>query len=294
MATQERPNVVWRIGIVLLGTAAIWSLMIWVGLTVFDRTISPLSRLVSAVIVFGLAVPMIVLARKYLDRGPWSTLRVQVGRTASRPFLIGVTSFLVPSALGLTVALSAGWVSVTIRVPWWELIASTAFLIVMVLLFEAIPEELIFRGYIYRNLSAAMAPIAAVFIQAVLFAAFGTALWVLTSGWSVLIERGTIFLAMGIVAGLLRLISGSVWNPIGFHFAFQVVAQTLFGPLIAVSDSGAATVFAIVVAFVFATTITLLLTRRRPNWTSRESDDALGEAQEARTRAPGANEDLLA
>ncbi|MFK4807648.1 lysostaphin resistance A-like protein [Microbacterium sp. ZW CA_36] len=271
---DRRLSTGWRIAIVLVGTVAIWSLMVWVGTTLFGGDVTPVARVVTSLLIFALAVPMVVAARRLLDRRPWATLELQGWAGAWRPFLVGTASFLLPSAIGLSVALLTGWLQITSVLPPLDLVAAVAFTVVTVLLLEAIPEELIFRGYIYRNLSAAMAPIVAVFVQAALFSLLGTSLWVATSGWGVLLERGALFFAMGAVLGILRVISGSVWNPVGFHLGFQVVAQTLLvHPGIEVSNPGAVTIAGIVPAFVFASTVTLMLTRRRPDWRMPEPDE---------------------
>lgn len=263
-----------RIAAVLGGTIVIWSLMVWVSFSVFGGEVTPASRIVCALLVFCLAVPMIVFARRFLDRRAWATLNLQGWSGAWRPFLVGVAAFGIPSALGLGIAVLAGQLRITSSLQPLELAAAIAFTIVTVLMLEAIPEELIFRGYVYRNLSAAIAPIAAVLVQALLFAVLGTILWVATAGWGVLLERGALFLAMGVVLGILRLIAGSVWTPIGFHLAFQVMAQTLLTqPGIEVSDPGAVTIAGMVPAFVFAITIALVLTRAKPNWRVPEPDE---------------------
>ncbi|MDL5350336.1 type II CAAX endopeptidase family protein [Microbacterium sp. zg-YB36] len=278
MATTTQPRTrvgtAWRIALVLVGTGAIWTLMVWVGASVFGGEVTRASRIVNALLIFCLAVPMVVVARRFLDQRPWAGLDLQGRASGWRHFLIGVASFLLPSAIGLSVALLAGWLQITSVVPPIELILAIGFTVLTVLLLEAIPEELIFRGYIYRNLSARMAPIMAVLVQAVLFAIFGTALWVLTAGWGILGERGALFLAIGVVLGILRVNSGSLWNPIGFHLAFQAVAQTLLGhPGIEVSNPGAVTMAGIIPAFVLGGTLTLALTRRRPNWLTPEPDE---------------------
>lgn len=100
-------------------------------------------------------------------------------------------------------------------------------------------------------------------------------LWVATQGWGVLVERGAIFPAMGVVLGVLRLVARSVWTPIGFHLAFQVVAQSLLTqPGIEVSSPGASTIAGMIPPFVLAVTITLALTRNwpRPNWRGPEPE----------------------
>ncbi len=276
-----RVAVGWRIAIVLVGAIVIWTLMVWVSMSVFGGAVTLLSRAVCALMVFCLVVPMIFFARRFLDRRPWTTLKLQALPEAWRPFLVGAASFLLPSAAGLGIALVAGWLRVTSVLLPLELVAAISFTILTVLLLEAIPEELIFRGYVYRNLSATIAPIAAVFVQAVLFALLGTTLWVVTGGWSVLLERGAIFLAMGVVLGVLRLIARSVWTPIGFHFAFQVVAQTLLAqPGIEVSSPGVITIAGMIPPFVLAVTITLVLTRNRPrpSWREPEPEPEPGDS----------------
>lgn len=276
MAAQKksaRLGLGWRVAIVLIGTVAIWTLMSVVALVVFRGEVSTASRIVCALIVFGLAVPMVVLARKHLDNRPWSTLGLQGWREGWRPFLIGTASFVVPSVIGLTVAVVAGWVRITSTAAPIGLLAGILFTVATVLLLEAVPEELIFRGYVYRNLSSAMAPLVAVLVQAGLFALLGTALWVVTTGWGVLLERGGLFLAMGVLLGILCLISGSVWNPIGFHLGFQVIAQSLLtNPAVQVDNAVGLTIAAIVPGFVFAVAITSFSTRRKPNWLTAEPD----------------------
>lgn len=267
---------IWRISLVLTGAILIWALMIWVSISVFGGVVTPLSRIVCALIVFCLVVSMIVAARRWLDHRSWPELRLQAVTPAWRSLLTGLAAFLIPSAIGITTAALTGWLQVTSTLQPLELVGAIAFTIVTVLLLEAIPEELIFRGYVYRNLSATMAPIVAVFVQAVLFAVLGTTLWVATEGWGVLVERGALFLAMGVVLGALRVISGSVWTPIGFHLGFQVVAQILLTqPGIDVNNPGAVTIAGMIPAFVLATAITAALTRSRPTWRKPEPDGAL-------------------
>lgn len=263
----------WRIAIVLVGAIVIWTLMIWVSMSIFGGAVTPLSRIVCALVVVCLVIPLVAFARRFLDRRSWSELKLQAWPEARRPFLIGVASFLFPSAIGIGIALLFGWLRITSTLLPLEVIGAILFTTVTVLLLEAIPEELIFRGYVYRNLSATIAPIAAVFVQAVLFALLGTTLWVVTAGWGVLVERGAMFFAMGVVLGVLRLVARSVWTPIGFHLAFQVVAQTLLTqPGIEVSNPGAITIAGMVPAIVLAISITLALTRARPNWREPEPE----------------------
>lgn len=266
----------WRVTVVLAATIVIWGLMVWLSTAVWGDEVGPARRISSALFVIALTVPMIVVVRRFLDRRPWSTLRLQTGPSLWRPLLVGVGSFVIPSAIGLGVASAAGWVRITTDLSPATLVGAVAFTVVTVLLLEAIPEELIFRGYVYRTLSASIAPVRAVLIQAVVFALLGTTLWVATTGWSVIVERGSLFLVMGVVLGIQRLVSGSVWTPIGFHLGFQVVAQSLLtNPAVQTSSAMVVTVAGIVPGFIFSVAITRFFIRRKVNWILPEPDASL-------------------
>lgn len=258
----------------MTGTVLIWLLAVWLNDVLFEELTVPV-RLLNAAMTTGLAVPLVVLARRYLDRRPWSGLALQPLRRAGRPFLVGVGAFLVPSLLGVWVAVLTGWVDLETTVPVAQVLGWAALLVVLVFFLEALPEELIFRGYLQRNLMTAMAPWMAVVVQAVLFSAFGTLLWVSREGWGVLVERGGMFLLVALVLGLLRLQTGSVWTPIGFHLAFQVVAQTLLGgDRLATDDELALMLAAVVVPFALATTIVRFGHRAgsEPDWSRPQQE----------------------
>jgi membrane protease YdiL (CAAX protease family) len=270
--TLRRSPLVVRILVVFVGTVAVWALMRWLNDTVLTDGLTIPVRLINATLISGLAIPLVILARRYLDRRPWGGLGLDPLRRAGRPFFVGVVAFLVPSTLGLTAALLTGWVDLRPQVPWATILGWAALLIVLVFFFEALPEELIFRGYFQRNLSTVMAPWIAALVQAVLFTAFGAGLWVASEGWGVLAERGIMFFAVAIVLGLLRIQTGSVWTPIGFHVAFQVVAQSLLGERMSSGNEDGLMLAAIVSAFVLATTITAILLPRTVKWSRPEPE----------------------
>ncbi|WP_226924632.1 CPBP family intramembrane glutamic endopeptidase [Georgenia satyanarayanai] len=148
-------------------------------------------------------------------------------------------------------------------------------LVALVLVYEAVPEELLFRGYVYRNLTATMAPWLAVLVQALVFAAFGTALWVVTEGWGVLLDRLVLFAGMEVVTGCVRLVSGSVWATVGWHLAFQVVMQLVLSNQyleVTVSNETTFVVATAVVAFATSTTIAGLLWGGGENWARLEPE----------------------
>ena len=271
IGTTRAPLVV-RIGLVLAAGVGIWDLMSWLTANLYGGQLTIPVRLANAALISGLAIPMVILVRRYLDRRAWSGIGLGMSARAWRPFLIGVLAFLAPSALGLLIALATGWLSLQAHVPMAHILGWAALLVVLVFFFEALPEELIFRGYLQRNLTTVMAPWLAAIAQAVLFAVFGTALWVASEGWGVLAERGIMFLAMAVVLGLLRIQTGSVWTPVGFHLAFQVVAQTVLSQRVGTDNEPGLMIAAIISAFVLGTTVVALLHRTEANWSRPEPE----------------------
>ncbi|GAA1988496.1 type II CAAX endopeptidase family protein [Isoptericola halotolerans] len=270
--TARGAPLVVRLLAVLVGATAIWAAMGWINDALFADDLTIPVRFLNAALISGLAVPMVVLARRHLDRRPFGGLGLDPWRRAGRPFLVGVAAFALPSALGLGVALLTGWVDLQPQVPWATIVGWAALRVVLVFFFEALPEELIFRGHLQRNLTTAMPPWVAAIVQAVLFSVFGTGLWVATEGWGVLAERGVMFFAVGVVLGLLRIQTGSLWTPIGFHVAFQVVAQSVLGERLSTSNESGLMLAAVISSFVLATTVAAFLDPRDVNWSHREPE----------------------
>jgi len=65
-----------------------------------------------------------------------------------------------------------GWVEIKIHTDLNDLLLSILILLVTVFLIEALPEELIFRGYIYRYLHAIFPHWGTIILQALLFSLF--------------------------------------------------------------------------------------------------------------------------
>lgn len=273
----ERPLIplVPRLLIVAVGALVIWLGVAALGTALWDEEMSLSRHVVNALATVALAVVLVSAARRLLDRRPLVTLGLSVRPHALRDLLYGSLTWLLPAASGLAVALVAGWLRIEFGTALLEIAGAVLLLTVLVFVYEALPEELIFRGYIYSNLTTALAPGLAVLIQALLFAAFGTALWVVGSGWDVLTERFVLFLGLAAVTGCLRLIAGSVWSAMGFHLAFQVTMQLFLSGRyldVTISDERVFVVATAVVAFASAVTIAGLFWRGPQNWRLPEPD----------------------
>lgn len=273
-AEERRPQLWLRILLAISAPCVLWWLLLpWVTDLLPDGSQVGLGRWATAVMMTVLAVPMVWAARRYLDRRPWSGLRMTGPREGWWPFLVGALAWAVPGFVGLALVVALGWVEIVPLLPAGELVVSVLMLVCLVLLFEAVPEELIFRGYLFRNLNTVMSAWLAVVVQAVLFTLFGTTIWVLSHGWEVLGERGLLFFGMAIVLGCLRVVTGNVWACVGFHVVFQTVAQAMLSEqLFTTRGDVDAFMLPLALPFVFGVLVAVLLTRTGGDWGARLPD----------------------
>jgi uncharacterized protein len=216
-----RLNLFWRVAVVFLAVTLVW-LFVTQGLSSFFGPAYPdrVGHAVRAVLTSALVVPLIFLARRYLDRRSWEGLRFTSLRTGWRWLLFGMVFWLVAAGLGLVVTVVLGWTRISLGTPSVGILILFLYLPVLVFLYEALPEELIFRGYLYRNLSARYARWVSVLAQATLFTLWGAAIGAAGS-----VDRVVLFFTFSVALGILRVISGNLWATIGFHLAFQWVTQ---------------------------------------------------------------------
>lgn len=271
----RRPPLVVRVAAVMAAATLVWQIVAWVDSLFPGEELSTLNHAVNAVVAFALALATVWLARRHLDRRPWRGLRLTGVREGRGPFLVGAASWALPGVAGIALCVVMGWSAFVAPVSGTEALAGLLLLPVLVLVFEAVPEELIFRGYLFRNLNAAMGAWLAVVVQAVLFALWGSAIWVADGGWGVLAERLPLFLVMGAVLGCLRVLTGNVWACVGFHLVFQTVAQALLnGRYLEVQGADTLTAVAFLTPFVLGVPTAMLLARTTGRWTGRIPDPA--------------------
>ncbi|WP_431040766.1 CPBP family intramembrane glutamic endopeptidase [Streptomyces sp. P1-3] len=211
--------------------------------------------------MFVLVVPAVVLVTRIPDRATLSGIGLTSLRQGARWLLIGMACWLIPAAAGVAGCLVFGWTALAPHGSAGQMLVTAAGLFLLVFVFEAFPEELVFRGYLFGNLAVRLGPWPALWTQAILFM-----LWGIINGGPNSLSRSMLFLVFAVVAGLLRIVTGSVWTSIGFHLAFQTAAQ-LFGSIggqFTVSTPSALNVLAFgVLPFATALTLCLWLMRRR-------------------------------
>src|SRR5690625_622050 len=101
--TTTRPPLLLRVLVVFLAATAIWILLVWLNAKVAGGALNIPARVANAALISALVLPLVVGARRALDRRSWRGLGLQRGREGRRAFLIGLLAFLLPSALGLAV-----------------------------------------------------------------------------------------------------------------------------------------------------------------------------------------------
>jgi len=212
-----------RIGVLFLGLSVIWLFMM---LATGNHQYSLSRHVLNAALASALTVPLIALLRSRLDRGTLAGLGLPFSSAAIRPLIVGAVAFVLPSLTGIAIVLILGWSSIVPQFPMAEIIAFVPLLIILVFFFEALPEELAFRGYIYAALAERHSRIVSIIVQSALFACWGAALWTISTG-TVALDRFVMFAAVAFVLGLVRVMTGSVWACVGLHTAWQTTAQLI-------------------------------------------------------------------
>lgn len=227
---------------------------------------------VNAALATALAVPTIVLARRFLDKRPLAGLGLPPLRTGWRSLLIGMGCYLIPAGIGLVAVLAGGWVEISLDTSIANLVALCLSLVVLVFLYEALPEELIFRGYIYRNLNTSFPRWSAVGGQAVLFS-----LWGIAIGATLTVDRVVFFFFVATVIGMIRAIAGDIWACIGFHLAFQTVQQLFGGAwagdvfVVSAPETLEMVVFGLIPIALAVLTLEIIV-RKETDWRARNPD----------------------
>jgi len=238
---DDRPSLVIRIGAAWFLTLVALALAGWAG--EFVQTTFGAGRYLryglQALIMSGLVVPGILWLRVNLDRATVSGLGLPGPGRAVRDMALGICLIALPLFATSLFAKLFGWanVSVTDADGAW---AGLLFSMLTVFFFEALPEELAFRGYIYRNLNTrwsrrlagAMAVALFVLLPVVLVSIEEHVLKmdVVVGGASGLTAEYLITMAIfGSFVQYLRILTGTIWMGVGFHFAF-VLLNRVIGP----------------------------------------------------------------
>ena len=181
-----------------------------------------LTRILSGLAISALVIAVIVVLVRWAGRRSLSVVGFTTAAGDLRAFGLGIAAWTVPAAATFFVlALLGSPLQITAPAAEFWLVLGLLFL--AVLLTEAIPEELVFRGYASAVLAERLSPWRVIGVQTVLFVATVTLLRGDVNPLDV-----SLFAAMGFVLGYVRLVTGSVWTAVGIHVAFQTASQLVF------------------------------------------------------------------
>lgn len=225
----------WALCLVALGLAG------WVGELVQESMgiTWRVRHSIQALIMSGLVIPGVLLLRARWDRAALKELGLPGPGRSIRDFATGVGIIGVPLASVLIASHLAGWATVSADVSLSGL-ATLLYLVLTAMLFEALPEELVFRGYIYRNLSATYRRWVASIATVGLFVLLPVVLVMIQThvlrmevqlggSTGLTAEYVVIMVIFGSFVQYLRVLSGGIWMGIGFHFSFLLMDR-IVGP----------------------------------------------------------------
>lgn len=255
-----------RIAVVLGLGIVIWNFAAYLNDTFIGQEYSPFSHFTISLITTVLTVTLLHVVLK-LDKTSWNKLGQSTVRSTIFSFLLGVILWTIPASIGLFICVTLGWVEVKTDTDLGYLLLSILFLFITVFLMEALPEELVFRGYIYRYVNTLLPHWGTVILQALLFSLFAYLIGAMYS-----VEQLQFIPGFAILLGVLRAISGNMWTSIGFHAAIMTATQIL-GPVHGHFDvSGLFTLrffaFILLPSIVGSTVLSFIYTNH--DWTRKE------------------------
>lgn len=206
-----------RFGIALLACIAIWK----VGLSLLPEATSSSRRLLAGAVISTLVCAFLAVALRS-DRLDTSLLGLEHMRDVLRGALAGAGLWLLTALPATAVLLWLGMAEVRMSSDWPTALAALAALVPIVLLIEAIPEELLFRGYLQGTAMRRLSPWLAVFVQAAAFVLFAWAI-----GATAAPGQWSFLPGFALILGGLRLMGGNLGWPIGFHAALMIATQWL-------------------------------------------------------------------
>jgi membrane protease YdiL (CAAX protease family) len=262
LGQDRRLRLTWRMLAAWLG---FFGCVLIVGMTVRAATAwlpSVISHAAAGVAITTSALGLVFLLRRHADRRPWFGIGLTLDRTAIPNLLFGVVLATVVTTVAAAATVHLGladwsWSADTTKDLAEHGLATTIIMIAMsTLLVQGFPEELVFRGYMFRNLGGAL-PLWATAVSSSLI--FGS-MHVFSHGGATTLGEHVLYAVtatgLGLMLAACRTLSGTLWIGIGFHGGydafngrFMTVHQGVFTPalliVLAVLIAGSAITIAV-------------------------------------------------
>lgn len=238
---DDRPATAVRVGAAWLLTLGALAFAGWAG--EYVETAFGAGRFLryglQALIMSGFVVPGILWLRVHWDRADVAGLGLPGFGKSVRGLTLGIGLLAPPLVVTIVLAKLFGWATITVTDAEGAF-GALLFSMFTAFFFEALPEELAFRGYIYRNLNTRMSRWIAGAATVALFVLAPAVLVPLqehvlgmkvTVGGATHLTAGYLItmLIFGSFVQYLRILTGTIWTGVGFHFAFLMLNRIL-GP----------------------------------------------------------------
>ncbi len=227
LGQDRRPRLTWRI---LLAWLGFFGCVLIVGMTVQTAT-ARLPPVISHAVV-GLAITagalgLVLLLRRHADRRPWSGIGLTLDRAAIPRLLFGIVLAVIVTTVAAAATVQLGladWApsaGTTKKFAEQGLATTIIMIAISTLLVQGFPEELVFRGYMFRNLGEALPLWATVASSSVIF---GSMHVFSNSAATTLGERmlyAVVATGLGLMLAACRTVSNTLWLGIGFHGGYD-------------------------------------------------------------------------
>lgn len=241
------------------------------------ETISVGQQLIQAIVMSAIIVPITYLLYKQIHQDGED--EPSYARSKIPHFF---TSFLLAGSLtfiSLFILHAFGWITIT---KWYApstWISALLLNMFIAFLYEAFPEELVIRGFIYDVLRIRLSVWKTIIAQAFIFVIFSATITLLLVSVNLspiealfaLPSQLILHFFFGITLGLVRARTGSLWAAVGFHLGYLalvrfVVMPTEYGapPILTFEDhiENGVGGFLTIACIIFGSMIILLLFRK--------------------------------
>jgi membrane protease YdiL (CAAX protease family) len=213
--------------------AGFFLLMIWLGIRVFatffnwifdaNNYVSPINAIISVFAASAIASTIVV---RIYERGMLADIGMNWGPASLRQLWTGILAGGGVAIVIIASALLFGAASFSLSsVPGSAFSMGRLILTATLLLFGAVGEEMMFRGYSFQLLAGAFGPWPVIPSFAILFAL--AHLGNPDATWLGVANTGL----WGLVLGFAMWRSGALWLPIGLHYGWNVVFPLAGAPL---------------------------------------------------------------
>ncbi|MFC4401595.1 CPBP family intramembrane glutamic endopeptidase [Gracilibacillus xinjiangensis] len=210
-----------RISIVFIFANMIWIFINLLNTYVSDGEYDRFSHFMMGLSITTLTILLLVISCR-IENSSWFELGMANFKSNLYAFLFGLIIWLLPASIGTLILVSLNMIEIAVISSWKEIFIHCFILSFTVFLIEALPEELIFRGYIFSKLQKMFKNNLVILLQMLLFTIFG---FIIGSIYSV--EQFLFIPGFAFILGYFRAKAQNIWLPIGFHLAIMTVTQLL-------------------------------------------------------------------